>query len=86
MPPLTLCKSNPVPPKVEGPSDVECELIPEAMKREYRYVVTSNLYHFVITKYYNINFFNMLCTWLDHVRLVTSKDTLANDENLSWAA
>ena len=74
VPPFTLCKNNPLPPRVEGPCDVECQLIPEAMKREYnRYAITFNLYHFVNTKYYSINFFNMLCRWLGHVRLVTSK-------------
>ena len=42
--------------------------------------------NFVNTKICSINFFNMPCRWMDHVRLVTNKDTLANDEKLSWAA
>ena len=37
VPPVTLCKKDPVPPKVDK---VDCLLIPEAMQREYRYVYT----------------------------------------------
>ena len=40
VPPVTLCKKDPVPPKVEGSIKVDRLLIPEAMQREYRYVYT----------------------------------------------
>ena len=38
VPPVALCKKDPVPPKVEGSIQVDCLLIPEAMQREYRYI------------------------------------------------
>ena len=36
VPPVTLCKKDPVPPKVEAPNKPDSVLIPEAMKTEYR--------------------------------------------------
>ena len=42
VPPVTLCKKDPVPPKVEGSIKVDRLLIPEAMQREYRYVYTNS--------------------------------------------
>ena len=42
VPPVTLCKKNPVSPKVEGTIKVDRLLIPEAMQREYRYVYTNS--------------------------------------------
>ncbi len=44
VPPVTLCKKDPVPPKVEGSIKVDHLLIPEAMQREYRYVAIYNSY------------------------------------------
>ena len=37
VPPVTLSKKDPVPPKLEGPNKADCLLIPEAMQTEYRY-------------------------------------------------
>lgn len=37
VPPVTLAKKDPVPPKFEGPNKADCLLIPGAMKTEYRY-------------------------------------------------
>lgn len=36
VPPVTLSKKDPVPPKVEGPTKSDCLLIPQAMQSEYR--------------------------------------------------
>ena len=36
VPPVTLSKKDPVPPKLEGPNKSDCLLIPEAMQTEYK--------------------------------------------------
>ena len=36
VPPVTLSKKDPVPPKLEGPNKSDCLLIPDAMQTEYR--------------------------------------------------
>ena len=35
VPPVTLCKNDPTPPKFEGPNKSDCQLIPAAMQVEY---------------------------------------------------
>lgn len=76
VPPVTLAKKDPVPPKFEGPNKADCLLIPGDMKTEYRYCNCMSSF------LANFSFYR----WLDHVRQVVSMDELADSENLSWAA
>ena len=36
--PVTLSKTDPVPPKLAGPNKSDCKLVPQAMQTEYRYL------------------------------------------------
>ena len=37
VPPVAMIKQDPPVPKVDGPNKVDCQLIPEAIQKEYRY-------------------------------------------------
>lgn len=38
VPPVAMLRQDPPVPKVEGPNKADCQLMPEAMQKEYRYV------------------------------------------------
>lgn len=38
VPPVSLSKKDPMPPRIEGPNKSSCLLIPEAVQAEYRYI------------------------------------------------
>ena len=89
IPPVTLSKKDPVPPKLRGSNKSDCQvLIPEAIQTEYRYASISIMHTgvhvpgsvmYVIS---NSNFYR----WLDHVRKTIKMDKLVENENISWAA
>ena len=45
VPPVAMHKATPPMPKLEGPNKADCQLIPQAMVKEYRYGINSCVYH-----------------------------------------
>ena len=45
VPPVAMHKATPPMPKLEGPNKADCQLIPQAMVKEYRYSTNSCVYH-----------------------------------------